>query len=325
MTTLKLTVTNVAEETALIRRVQLALPDGSALPGFDAGAHVTLQIPGVGPRKYSLVNAAAEPAANANPSQYVLAVRLETGGGGGSVFVHALRTGDRIDVGPPENNFRLTSGTAPVLLIAGGIGVTPLISMAASMKASGRPFRFIYAARSRTDLAFMPEITGLAGAALEIHADDEKGAVLDVKTILGGLKADEAVYICGPKPMLKAGITAARALGWPAGRLKFELFYSAAALPAAAPASGSFEVELKSSGKIFNVPQDKSILEVLIAAGEDPLHDCGRGECGVCQTGVVAGVPDHRDSILSAGERDAGKVMQICVSRAKSARLVLDL
>jgi vanillate O-demethylase ferredoxin subunit len=151
--------------------------------------------------------------------------------------------------------------------------------------------------------------------------------------------------MCGPKPMLKAGMDAGRALGWPRDRIAFELFYSvatdaaatppvaapvapAAPAPAPAPAAlpdGSFEVVLKSNGKAYRVPPDKSIVEVLVAAGLDPINDCNRGECGVCQVGVLEGIPDHRDHILSNSEKASNKTMQICVSRSKSPRLVLDL
>ena len=138
---------------------------------------------------------------------------------------------------------------------------------------------------------------------------------------MASLTADEPVYCCGPRAMIDAAIAAAKEIGWTDGRLRFELF------TAAAPLSGdhAFEVVLKSSGESFLSPADKSILDVLIDAGKDPLHDCKRGDCGICQVNVIEGVPDHRDYILSDAEKAEGTKMQICVSRSKTPRLVIDL
>jgi ferredoxin-NADP reductase len=326
MTKLDLIVKSVSPETALIRRIVFARADGAPLPGYAAGAHITLDVPGVGARKYSLVNADTTPSATAHPLTYATGVRLEINGGGGSRYIHSLQAGDRLSIEPPQNNFSLKPTTGRTILIAGGIGVTPLISMAAELRASGRPFQFVYAARADTEFAFKAELLALAGDQIILHADDAAERVFDMAGFFATLAADERVYTCGPKPMLKAGMDAARKLGWPRDRLAFELFYSVASPAAPQPATdGSFEVVLNSSGKSYRVPPDKSILDVLIAAGVDPLHDCKRGECGVCQVGVIEGIPDHKDAILSAGERAANKVMQICISRSKSPRLVLDL
>lgn len=324
---LRLKLLDIRDETALIRRFVLGPAEGGVLPAFEPGAHITIEIPGIGWRKYSLIVTEAEAAAFTAPKSYMLGIRREDAGQGGSAWMHGLKVGDLINAKSPENDFRLAEGTGPVLLLAGGIGVTPLITKAASMKAAGRPFRFIYAARSRADFAFLPELQMLAGDCLTLHADDEAGGPLDIPAVLGTLNADEPVYTCGPKPMLKAAVQASRALKWPEGRLRFELFFSVAGEPApAAPVSdGSFEIVVKSTGAVLKVPAEKTVLTVLIEAGLDPFHDCDKGECGVCQVGVIEGVPDHRDSILSEAERAAGKIMQICVSRAKSPRLVLDL
>ena len=333
MSALQLIVTALKDETESIRRIGLARADGAALPGFAAGAHLTLDVPGVGQRKYSLVNAALEPSATAAPQVYALGIRLERDGGGGSRYMHGLKVGDHVSAEPPQNNFPLKDGAEPVALVGGGIGITPLISMAAALKSAGRPFRIVYAGRAKSELAFMPELTALAGAAMQIHTDNTAGRVFNMGAYLAGLAAGTKVYMCGPKPMLKSGIDAAKALKWPRDRLAFELFYSVAPsgaaisppVPRPPPSDGSFEVVLKSSGKSFRVPPDKSILDVLIEAGEDPIHDCKRGECGVCNVGVLEGVPDHKDHILSDSERAANKSMQVCISRSRTPRLVLDL
>jgi ferredoxin-NADP reductase len=327
MSLLDLKVATAVPETELIRRLVLE-PVSGVLPGFDAGASITLHVPGVGRRRYSLVNADPGGDGAAQPPRYELAVRLEAEGGGGSRWVHALKPGDMVRAEPPQNAFALVPGPHPVLLLAGGIGVTPLVSKAASMVAQGRPFRFVYAARRRADFAYLPQIRALAGETLALHADDEAGHVLDVPGLLAALPPGTEVHVCGPRPMLAAATETATRLGWPDGRLCFERFYSLGEADDVAPAGagdGSFEVEIASSGQVFTVPPDKSIVQVLVEAGVDPLHDCMRGECGVCQVGVVAGTPDHRDSILSESERAAGKVMQICISRSRSPRLKLDL
>jgi vanillate O-demethylase ferredoxin subunit len=327
MSTLDLVVTGVARETELIRRVTLARPDGGPLPGYTAGAHLTIQVPGVGVRKYSLVNADAAPGATAAPRAYTLGVRLEAASEGGSRYIHSLKVGDKVAAEAPANAFALTPA-GEVVLIGGGIGITPMISMAAELKAAGRPFRLIYAMRARDEMAFRDEIHALTDGAVHVHADAEAGSFFDMNAALAQVPEGATVFVCGPKPMIKAGMDGARALKWPRDRLRFELFFSVKAPEPPKPApvdDGSFEVVLQSAGKTLKVPKDKTILDVLLDAGLDPLHDCKRGECGVCQVAVIEGVPDHKDVILSESERAANKVIQICISRSKSPKLVLDL
>jgi ferredoxin-NADP reductase len=326
MSMLELVVKHVAAETPHIQRIDLVAANVQPLPPFAAGAHITVAVPGIGPRKYSLVRtvaAAQEPA----PKSYTLGVRRDPQGGGGSIFIHALKVGDRISAEPPKNDFPLRAGTGAVALIGGGIGITPLIGMAAELKAADRLFTLVYAARARQELAFLASLQSMLGPQLTIHVDDEAGHVFDVKKHFATVGPVDRVYMCGPKPMLKAGIDACRTQGWPRDRLSFELFYSAA--PPVAPQPKleitTFEVVIKSTGQSFRVPPGKSILDVLIDAGIDPLFDCKKGECGVCGVGVLEGIPDHRDSILSDSDRAANTTMQICISRAKSPRLVLDL
>lgn len=343
MASLDLIVTAVHAETPLIRRITLASSSGDPLPNFTAGAHLTVIVPDVGPRKYSLVRTTPE-AAHAHPPHYTLGIRLDATGGGGSRWMHALAVRDRLTADVPKNDFPVKPGAAPVALIGGGIGITPLVSMAAELKAARRPFRLAYAARAREELAFLPEIESLCDGQQTIQIDAETGRFFDVEGYFRTLASDTVIYMCGPKPMLKAGMDACRALGWPRDRLSFELFYSAVAATAPAPpvplavpapiaptsvnadvSAGGFDVVIKSSGATYHVPPDKSILSVLIDAGLDPMHDCQKGECGVCQVTVLDGVPDHRDTVLSDSDRTSNKVMQICISRSKSPRLVLDL
>jgi len=320
MDRLELKITEVFAETPQIRGLRLAHPHGGLLPWWEAGAHVKVRLPDGDERSYSLIDASGNQSGMTRPHAYRLGVRLEEASKGGSKFMHGLKAGDTISVSPPCNNFPLQQTTKPVMLLAGGIGVTPIISMATALVAGGRDFRLIYAGRARQHMAFLPEIEALTGARLTLHTDDTAG-VCDVRGLMTSLTAGEPLYLCGPTAMLDAALACAKDLGWDKERLRFEIF------AAAEPVAGdrAFEVVLKSSGRSYVVPTGKSILDVLIEAGEDPMHDCKRGDCGICQVGVIEGVPDHRDYILSDAERAAGKLMQICVSRSKSARLVIDL
>jgi len=318
---LDLTVTAVRPATPDILAIRLGRPDGEPLPAWDAGAHVKVRLPDGDERSYSLINTTADPAASLRPTSYLVAVQLEPSGKGGSRFMHGLRPGDGLAVSPPANNFSLEPSDAPVVLVAGGIGVTPIVSMAAALTAANRKYRCFYAGRSRDRLAFLADLRTLAGASLSIHADDEAGTVFDVAGLIGALAGGEPLYLCGPTPMIDAAVAASRRHGWPERRLRFEIF------SAAAPAVGDapFEVMLKSSGRRYRIPPDRTILDVLIEAGEDPLHDCKRGECGICQAGIVEGIADHRDHILSESEKAANRLIQICVSRSRTPLLVLDL
>jgi ferredoxin-NADP reductase len=315
-----LTVTDICAETALIRAITLARPHGEPLPSWEPGAHVKVRLPDGGERSYSLINTSLDPAATTRPHAYRLGVRLEQPSQGGSKFMHALQVGDILSVATPRNNFPLEPASRPVVLLAGGIGVTPILSMAAALAAAQRPYRFIYAGRSRDQLAFLDESDALNRERLTIHTDDI-GGLYDVGALMASLANDEPLYLCGPKPMIDAAIQSAKDLRWADGRLRFELFANVVPVAGDQP----FEVVLNSSGKTLLIPPDKTILAILIEAGEDPLHDCRRGDCGICQVNVIEGTPDHRDYILTDAEKAAGKVMQICISRSKTPRLVLDL
>lgn len=310
----------------LIRLLRLRAADGAVLPGYTPGAHVQVRVrlpDGSGDwRHYSLVDLAGDAAGICAPREYTIAVRLEETGRGGSRFMHeGLPPGSTVEVTPPKNDFPLHDGAPGAVLVAGGIGVTPLASMAAWRHAQGQPVRMCYAGRSRPMMAFLPELQALLGDALAVHADDERGAPLDAGALLDGCAADERVYVCGPKVMLDAVLAAAHARGWPPERVHFELFNA----PVAEAGDRPFEVELIQSGQRFTVAADQTILDCLIEHGCDPMFDCKRGECGVCAVPVISGEIDHRDYVLSQREKDAGNVIQVCISRAKGSRLVLDL
>ena len=312
----------VRESVAAARRVKamtLARADGAALPGWSAGAHIDIHVPGLGIRSYSLID--MQDGQSAAPREYRIAVLLDERTRGGSAFVHGLVPGDAVEISAPANDFQLAQGAGETVLIAGGIGVTPLLSMAATLRGAGRPFAFHYAGRSRADLAFVEEVERLGGVRANIHCDDTAGGMFELRGLMTGMSAAATLYLCGPLPMIDAAIAISRELGWAEDRLRFEIF----AAPEQKAADTAFEIELKASGRVLVVPPGRSIVDVLTESGEDPMIDCCRGECGVCQTGVLAGEVDHRDYYLSEAEKATNRTMQICVSRAKSKRLVLDL
>lgn len=323
---LSLRVAEARTLNPLIRMLRLVAEDGSALPGFTAGAHLRVQVTlpdgKTDWRHYSLIDFSTRPGATEAPREYVIAVRREDEGRGGSRFMHErVQPGDVLTIEAPKNEFPLRSLESCAVLIAGGIGITPLTSMGAQRKAEGRAVRLHYAGRSRALMAFLPELQQLLGDQLKLHADDEAGTPLDVEALLDGCSPEDQLYVCGPKVLLDAVLAKTQARGWTHERVHFELFTT----PTVETGDRAFEVVLAQSGKTFNVPADQTVLDCLIEHGCDPLFDCKRGECGVCSTAVIEGDVDHRDYFLSDAEKASGKVMQICISRVRGDRLVLDL
>ncbi|MBR0823907.1 oxidoreductase [Bradyrhizobium manausense] len=311
---LKLKVQSVAAETPYIRSLVFGVEGGSA-PQWQAGAHIRVSLPNGGDRPYSLMALPDLPAGT-----LALGVLREQQSTGGSQFMHALKVGDVVTATSPINNFCLHEGRTPALLFAGGIGITPILSMAAELKEQGISYRVHYAGRTEGLLAFLPQLRAICADVLRIHYDSDASR-LDIAAALKGAPAASHVYVCGPAGMIEAVKAGALAAGIVADHIHYELF------KAEQPSSPDkpFEVELRSTGQVVTVAAGQSIIQALEAAGLDVLYDCQRGDCGICQCGVIAGVPDHRDVILSDDEKASNKVMQICVSRAKSQRLVLDL
>ena len=312
---MQLNITQIENITDRIRLFALTALDGADLPGYTAGAHLDFDLGAVGTRSYSLID--FTPIAD-TPRVYHIAVQAEPEGDGGSLAMHALDIGDTLTATDPKNSFELHEDNIPAVLIAGGIGVTPLISFATELSRRGTSFAFHYASRSRDVCAFATQLEGQFASDLTLWFDDT--TQIDVTTILINAPDDAHVYCCGPKGMIDAVRSAAEAAGYPANRIRFELFET----PQTQDDDQPFEVEIN-DGRVFVIPPGKTIIEVLEDADVDVMYDCQRGDCGICQTDVVSGDPDHRDVVLSDDERSGGKVMQICVSRAKTARLVLDI
>lgn len=289
--------------------------NGSVQP-FSPGAHVEVQLPGGWRRAYSLVNAPGE------RGTYRIAVHRSPGSRGGSRYVHdMLRVGQVVQVGRPRNDFPLAEGRAPVVLIAGGIGITPLWAMVQALSREQRPWVLHYAARQPGRAAFLEPLLALGGEQVRTYFDSD-GSTLNLGEVVAQAPADAHLYCCGPSGMLQAFCDATAALD-PA-RVHLERF---GAKPVDRPvsATAAFEVVLARSGRTLQVPACGSVLDAVQAAGVGAPFSCREGFCGTCETRVLEGVPDHRDTVLSQTERSAGRTMMICCSRSKTDRLVLDL
>lgn len=322
MEELELKVVEVTAEAPMVRSFRLEPANGGSLPGYSPGAHIRVKLPDGDERPYSLVNLDPSKETESGADDYRLGVRLEEESQGGSSFMHGLKADDRLLATGPKNEFPLSEDTsAPVLLLAGGIGITPIAAMASELLRRRQDFRLHYSGRAQGSLAFLETLRALLGERLTEHYDDLSGGPLDVEAVLAGANKEQHLYVCGPKPMIEAVQASARARGWPEEKIHFELFTP----PAPKTGDRPFEIEIASTGETFTVPVGESIIQVLEAAGHDLIYDCQRGDCGICQTDVIAGEPDHRDVVLTDSEKEEGKVMQICVSRARSAKLVLDL
>jgi ferredoxin-NADP reductase len=283
----------------------LADPAGADLPEWTPGAHVDLVLSGTVTRQYSLCGTPSDRAV------YRIAVLLDEAGRGGSRLVHEkLDAGARVLVRGPRNHFPLVAASSYTFL-AGGIGITPVLPMIAAAEARGVPWRLHYGGRQLASMAFVDEVADY-GDRVELWPQDERG-LLDLDTILDAPEPHGLVYACGPEGLLTA---VEKRCG---GELHVERF---AARPVEAGAAEGFEVVLQRSGITLTVPPDRSILEVVEEAGVSALSSCQEGVCGTCETAVLEGLPDHRDSLLT--EEDEDYVM-ICVSRSRSPRLVLDL
>ncbi|VTU14994.1 Phthalate dioxygenase reductase [Variovorax sp. SRS16] len=289
--------------------------EGAALPSFSAGAHIDVQVPGIGLRQYSLVNEDTE------RGKYVIAVRCEQKGRGGSRAMHErVRAGDTLTISAPRNMFALDPGTDRYWLVAGGIGITPLVSMARTLYRQRKPFRLFYCTRSASVTPYCEEIreSPWRESVTFIHDDGDPRAGLDVRSLLSDWTPGTQLYCCGPAPLLDAVLTHGARL--PQGAVRYERFSAAAA------AGPEFTVRLRSSGRVIVVPPAKSILECLRGAGVDIESSCEQGICGTCRVGVISGVPEHHCHLLSPQERDANDQMLVCVSRACAGEeLVLDL
>jgi len=303
----------VAEGVAVLT---LTDANGRALPDWTPGAHIDLVLPAPSlTRQYSLSSNPADRQA------WRIGVLREAKSRGGSLFIHdVLKAGDTVRVRGPRNHFSLVDAPR-YLFIAGGIGITPILPMVAAAQARGADWQLLYGGRQRSSMAFLDELAAY-GERVRLYPQDEEG-MLPLGSFLEPPRKDTLVYSCGPEPLLIAveGLCAS----WPVGSLHLERFKAMQPTEAPPTAVQTFEVVLQRSGITVTVPGDKSVLETVEAAGLYVLSACREGICGTCETGVLEGEPDHRDSVLTPAERKTNEVMMICVSRSCTPRLVLDL
>ncbi|MEX3933707.1 2Fe-2S iron-sulfur cluster-binding protein [Paraburkholderia phymatum] len=317
--TLTVRVARRSVEAEGIVSFEFASADGRELPAFDAGAHIDVHVPGGLIRQYSLCNSPAD------RRRYQIAVLRDEQSRGGSAGMHeSVHEGDEIRISAPRNHFPLAHGEVKHLLLAGGIGLTPLLCMAEHLGDAGASFEMHYCTRSRSRAAFIERIARSPWAAqVQYHFDDGDAAQrLDLQALLAQPQPDAHLYVCGPQGFMNAVLDMARSLGWPEQQLHYE-FFSAA--PVDTSNDGAFEVRLSRSGRIVPIPADRSVAQALADAGVDVPVSCEQGICGTCITRVIDGEPDHRDLFLSPEEQARNDQFLPCCSRAKSRRLVLDL
>ncbi|WP_216589730.1 PDR/VanB family oxidoreductase [Streptomyces brasiliscabiei] len=284
-------------------------PLGEELPGWEPGAHIDVLLGPELERQYSLCGDPAD------RSTWRIGVLREPDGRGGSAYVHTeLAAGDKVRVRGPRNNFALEP-VPRYRFVAGGIGITPILPMLAAAEAAGAEWSLLYGGRNRESMAFRAELDAY-GDRVTVAPQDETG-LLDLGSVLDGLPEDTLVYCCGPGALLDAVEERC-----PGAALRVERFRPKE--QETGPDS-EFEVVLERTGKTVTVPVGVSVLDTVRAAGVEVLYSCAEGTCGTCETDVLEGTPDHRDSVLTDEERAAGETMLICVSRCQGSRLVLDL
>jgi ferredoxin-NADP reductase len=312
-------VAAIQDETEEIKSFRLTPVSGKPLPSFTPGAHISVQIPDGLTRQYSLCNAANDTTA------YHIAVKREPESRGGSRALHErVAEGDVLAIAPPRNHFPLARGAKHHMLLAGGIGITPLLSMVHHLQETGASFELKYFTRSIRHTAFhevlsKPELSGK----VDFHyALDPESLRKFLHKLLQHRREGAHLYACGPRPFMNL-VEEIASGGWPAETIHME-FFSADPLASSGPRE-PFEIELARTQAVFKVPAEKTILDVLAEHGIPITTSCGQGVCGTCITGVLSGTPDHRDAFLSEKERKSCDKMMLCVSRSKGERIVLDL
>jgi vanillate O-demethylase ferredoxin subunit len=299
-----------------VRLIEIAPSVGTR--SYPPGSHIDIvvQIEGLPEvRSYSLVGE------RPTDGSYRIAVKEMLGSRGGSRFVRALQPGAQVEISPPKCHFELHYGRSEYLLVAGGIGITPIIGMARALERHGRPFRLLYAAQTRAQMPFVAELTRLLGDKLELFVSAE-GKRLTIGEQLDCLHEDAEVYLCGPQRMRHAAQSAWRERGREPDRLRFETFASGGRFP-----PEEFVVRVRDHGdRTIIVAKDRTMLDALSESGVELVWDCRRGECGLCQVTVleVDGTLDHRDVFLSDNEQSEAAVMLTCVSRAVGGAITID-
>jgi vanillate O-demethylase ferredoxin subunit len=317
--TLAVRVAARCQEAEGICAFELVHPEGQDLPAFTAGAHIDVHLPNGLVRPYSLCNAPSE------RHRYLIAVLHEPASRGGSHAMHEeVAAGALLRISAPKNHFALAPQAEHSLLLAGGIGITPLLAMAEALTAAGASFELHVCARSRARAAFHARLAAADFSSRVLcHFDDGADAQkLDIGALLAGARPGTHLYVCGPKGFMDAVLGAARSGGWDEARLHFEFFTGDIG---ASDADTPFQVQIASSGQIIDVSSSQTVTEALADAGVVVETSCEQGVCGTCLTRVLVGDPDHRDLFLTPAEKQRKDQMLPCCSRSHSPLLVLDL
>ena len=315
---MKVRLASKRDVAADICEFELVGLDGGALPAFTAGAHIDVKIADGLVRQYSLCNAPGE------THRYCLGVLRDPASRGGSIGMHALSAGAELEISEPRNHFPLAADAQHSILLAGGIGVTPILCMAEALLAAGASFEAHYCTREPARTAFRERLAqpDLAGKARVYH--DSEGPRADLDAILAHPSSGRHLYVCGPAGFIDAVLAHAAAAGWPPGNVHREYF----ATPAQAEGGDGdrpFRVQVKATGKLYDVAADETIVAALARHGIDIQTSCEQGVCGTCLSHVAGGIPDHRDMYLTEEERAANDQILPCVSRCASPVLVLDI
>ena len=297
---------------------ELASADGSALPAFSAGSHIDVHLPGGLIRQYSLCNHPDE------QHRYLIGVLRDPASRGGSQSLHEhIKSGDCLRISEPRNLFPLVHEARRSLLFAGGIGITPILCMAERLAHSGADFELHYCARSSERAAFVERLRNSPFAdRVFMHFDEQPETALNAAQVLASPQPGTHLYVCGPGGFMQHVLDSARAQGWQEHALHREYF---AAAPVDSSNDGSFSVKVGSTGQVFDIPADKTVVQVLESHGIDIPMSCEQGVCGTCLTRVLEGVPEHRDMFLTEEEQACNDQFTPCCSRSKSPMLVLDI
>lgn len=306
-------------ETENICCVELVSDGTQPLPPFTAGSHIDVHLPGGFIRQYSLSN---------NPleiGKYVIGVLREPTSRGGSLAMHnAVSEGDHIQISAPRNHFPLAENAREHILFAGGIGVTPILSMALHLSAAGQHFTMHYCTRSQAHTAFLDVLAApeFSGCVTHYFADAGSAKQLNLEATLGAPRDSVHIYTCGPKGFMEWVLDTARKMGWPEPQLHYEFF---AGEEVDLSNAGSFDVKIASTGQVIPIASDQTVTQALARCGIEIQTSCEQGVCGTCLTRVLEGIPEHKDMYLTEEEQALNDQFTPCCSRSRSPMLVLDL
>lgn len=312
-------VKNLVKEADDIISLELVRENNEKLAPFTAGSHIDVHLPNGLIRQYSLCNSPDE------THRYVVGVLNDPNSRGGSKYIHeTFKVGDKLQISEPRNLFPLVENAKNSILIAGGIGVTPILCMAKRLSLDNQKFEFHYCSRSHGKAAFLNEMkNSLFFQNVKFYFDDGAPETkFNIENVLGAPDSDTHLYVCGPSGFLHFVLNTAERLGWNDKNVHREYF---SAEPQADTVDNAFDIEIKSSGKILHIPANKKVIDVLMEHDIDVPVSCEQGVCGTCVTRVLCGIPDHRDMFLTNEERDQNDQFTPCCSRSKSKLLVLDL